>query len=402
MRIDSSKNQISLVISKNELNTKFNEIKKIVNKSVKNPNFVLVITCDSESKNGAAPYVYQADEVEKLLCINQMFEKNGYSNRILFTEGINLLSVNANNRKISCWTLPIVLEINRKIDRIVQKIKDLRLTPYETILYLHYLASTIQYSNNFPANTLGRESEATLLGLSEQYKHLCCVGYTSFVKVIVEKLQTSDIVVDVNQFQIFQTMKKTTDNDFVVAHATNIVYINDPLYGIKGVYFEDPTPFTGSQTDFSACLVPIPDLRHYKCRVYRQFKLNSQVDSVHQSINVDGKKLCNFNGEAEKYRDIILKAYYESLPFQDPKTHKFTADLKYSSYPLSSFKDAYMALLNKLNESNIDEKLKQTTDFAIARAGKLFDKNAENCFAKEYFKSFKQDIHENNKDILPF
>lgn len=396
MRIDTFKDQTSLVISKSELKTKFNEIKKIVSKNAKNPNFVLVITSDFGSANNSVPYSYKPEEVEKLLSLNQKLEQFGRS-RILFSEGVNLFSGSISNHKISCWPLPIVLEVNKKIDNIVQTIKDSHLTPYETVLYIHYLASKIQYSCNAQANTLARETEATLLGLSDKYQHLCCVGYSSFLKAIIDRLNNPNLSTEINQYQIFQTLKRTEEPDFVVAHSANTIYINDPHYGVKGVYFEDSTPFTAPQTDFSACLVPIPDMQHYKGRVYRQFKLLNPTDNVHLQVNVDGKAIYQVKNSSEELRNAILKAFYETLPFQDAQTHTFTKNLQYSKYTTNSFKEAISSLFSKLGEKDTSEITDKAMQNAIRFAGKYFDKNAENCFAKE-FQKLSQNNEENKEN----
>lgn len=390
MRIDTSKNQTSLVICKSELLSKFNEIKKIVNKNAKNPNFVLVVTCDFANENNSVPYSYGQEEIEKLLSLNQKLEQFG-QNRILFSEGINLFSGNISNRKIACWSLPIVLEVNKKIDNIVQTIKEKHLSPYETVLYIHHLASQIQYSCNGQANTMLRETEATLLGISCKYEHLCCVGYSSFVKAIIDRLNNPNLSAKINQFQIFQTLKKTDEPDFIVAHSANTIFINDSHYGVKGVYFEDPTPFTAPQTDFSACLVPIPDMQHYKGRIYREFKLLSQADNIHLQVNVDGKAIYQIENQSEELRNAILKTFYETLPFQDAQTHTFSKNLQYTKYSTTSFKEAYSSLFSKLGEKDANEKANKALQNAIKFAEKYFNNTAENCFAKEFRKPEKND-----------
>lgn len=400
MRIEFDSNQLAIVISKDELSTNFEEINKNIDKYKQNKKFVLVITCPKQNKKADVPYAYQPAEVNKLLYLNRKIEQAGHHDCILFNEGIDLPENKDSNTSVKCWTLSIVLEVNKKIDHIVQKIKDLRLTPYETMLYIHELASKFKYSGSAKTHTMSRESEATLLGLSDEYKHFCCVGYASFVKAIIDRLDTPDLVAYVDQFNIFHTDKSTNEPGFVTGHVTNLIRINDPYYGIQGTYFEDATG--GDDTsfaDFSTCLLPIPDMQHFKSKIYRHVPFEDSKSSIHKLVYVEDKIYNDIEGCPDYFRNSILKVDYEWLPFQDTRIRRFTKNLQYKSYPIEAFENAYRSLLAKLGEKNTAEKIGKAMEIAVLNAGFRFDERSESCFAKDYYESYQYYLANQGKGI---
>lgn len=387
MKWKASHGDCVVMISKDEILTNFENIMSVLNNNLYNKNIAVMVTGIEYTDNKKdVPYIYNTEEIKNLIYINNFLERHGHHDSILFNEAFDFSQgVDPNT---VCWSLSIVLEVNQKIDSIVNKIRSLNLSPYETILYIHKLASQIRYSAKGEIFTSKRETEATLIGLSDDYKHLCCVGYASFVKAIIEKLGDKNLRATVDTFSIYNKTRETNDPKFITGHAVNIISIYDEKYNINGYYMEDATPFESPEGPvFTLCLLPIPDMEHFKNEIFRHVPLKSTNGNIHCIVPIDAKMMDKIKDYPMFFRNAYLKVDYQWLPFKDKRTQKYSR-LNYTHINIETFEFAYTILLKKLNEKNISQQVAVALDLATRYAADIYDQHAENCFAQEIYGTY--------------
>ena len=111
------------------------------------------------------------------------------------------------------------------IDKIVQKVKRLELSPFETILYVYNLLKERTYSevkdDDF-ANS--RDLSKALLG-----KNIVCVGFTVIFNTIL------------NQLGIDAKTSRLSPLKGKYGHQRSEIYVVDPKYNVNGAYYFDVT-----------------------------------------------------------------------------------------------------------------------------------------------------------------
>ena len=113
------------------------------------------------------------------------------------------------------------------IDKEVEYIRQLNLSPMETIMYVYDKIKTRVYleENENELFVESRDLSAVMLG-----DKIVCVGYSRLLKTYLNKLG-----IDANELVLENRVNDTS------GHARNIIYVNDPKYNIDGVYCFDST-----------------------------------------------------------------------------------------------------------------------------------------------------------------
>lgn len=248
------------------------------------------LICD----NDKIEYIYSSEEMKKLIDFNNYLVEQGLKSQILFNE--YFLTYDNESLKY-CWYLNDVIKANNEIDKVVREIKGNKLSPYETMLYIHkYISANYGYGENASPDMFSNfpniEKNCSVVS-AVKFGQIICVGFASLVKAIVDKLDDENLKCE---FQGLGCFKKSPIIDGfyrVDSHAICLVDINDEKYNIKGKYAEDVCADHKTMNDkngrgFSSCMFPISDLYDYG-------------DCVH--IKTYGNRICGtkYDSDSEYY-----------------------------------------------------------------------------------------------------
>lgn len=187
-------------------------------------------------------YDFDINKLLKLWDLNDELKKLGMAESIKFNE---FFQTKTYSDLKACWNLEQVIDANMEIDKVVRKIRDLKLSPYETMVYIHkYITQNYGYGFNggIIADIKGtRKSEknrsivAAILN-----KKTVCAGYASLTKVIIDRLNIPGLTCEYQNASCWKSAKK--DNiKFAGGHALVLVSIEDSKYNISGSYLNDAT-----------------------------------------------------------------------------------------------------------------------------------------------------------------
>ena len=176
------------------------------------------------------------------------------------------------------WTIRQVIEANNQVDKMVNLIKHVELSPFEAMLFIHKAATWFEYKK--PTDEFV-ESGRVLPSIFKDEK-IVCSGYASFVKAVIDKLNLENVLDGTLVCEVVGcTLQEKGDNGKIIeesAHCHNLIRIEDDKYGIKGVYVEDACwdcakPKRKNMEEgrgFAHCLYPVADLLNFTDKVYRQ------------------------------------------------------------------------------------------------------------------------------------
>ena len=141
---------------------------------------------------------------------------------ILFTDDVN----DRNENKLS---LGDVYFINKRIDNIVDFIKQKQFTPYEAMLYIHNYLTALEYNDT--ESCIAQMITGPLLG-----QEIVCSGYASLTKAIVDKLNMPGLKCELQGFNYVNANKSAYADS---SHAACLIHIKDEKYDIDGSYYDD-------------------------------------------------------------------------------------------------------------------------------------------------------------------
>lgn len=121
----------------------------------------------------------------------------------------------------------------RKISNVAKIIKKENNSPFEKLLTAYRVVTQKKYVRAEQDDDYGVSRSPYSTQIS---KTIVCVGYSLWLKAIIEELGEENIRVYENHVAISEDNQKV--NGF---HSNVIVYIKDPKYGIDGYYYLDPT-----------------------------------------------------------------------------------------------------------------------------------------------------------------
>lgn len=224
---------------------------------------------------------FKDESVEKLKEINEFLKFNNQE-ELKFIE--DLLDSNL------VWPLEDVIESHNYISMVINRIKQRDFSPLETICYLH-IFTTQNFKYQEVRETLIPRSIVGIIN----YDAIVCVGYSRFVKAIIDKLSINGLRSD-----NFTTVLKESDkqgNELLseylsinTGHMQNLIYIDDDKYNVHGRYIEDAT--WDSLNDkypkgkgFANFMFPVIDLTHVEGVKFEQY--NDSIDEMLAMINMD-------------------------------------------------------------------------------------------------------------------
>lgn len=162
----------------------------------------------------------------KILINNDIEYSVQYINRIesIFQDRVNLLyfKLEDNEEIVSFKDFKDTILI---ISNIVDEVKRYNLSPFEQVMYVYDYVRKKEYSKEEQTDSYNESRDLTKVLLGDK---IVCVGYSNIFNRILSLL-------DMKCMPYF--LKKNEKK----GHQRSVVYINDPKYGIDGVYYFDPT-----------------------------------------------------------------------------------------------------------------------------------------------------------------
>lgn len=223
------------------------EIMKKISSLVKKGHKVQMIIdgCASteEYYNGRIPYTFNFVYMFALNDLNRDLKKIGLSGSIKFNE---FFETTQNTDLDTCWDFEDVVKANNEIDRVVQKIENLHLTPYEAMVYIHkYLTQTYGYEKHVDETNLNpekyREIEKNHSIVSAILsKKTICVGFASMTKAIIDELNMPGLKCELKLANCWER-EGQDDYSLIGIHSLAKIEIEDPKYNVSGTYLDDAT-----------------------------------------------------------------------------------------------------------------------------------------------------------------
>lgn len=188
------------------------------------------------------------------------------------------------------WSLQQSSSATEVIDEVVKKIKEMELSPFETMLCIHKFATQFIYKKSKE----GSEEKGRVLPSILNQPYIVCSGYSTFVKAIVDKLDMPSLkcdflscalVKDLDNFKFYDDEGKR-DFDKFSYHSHILTKIKDDKYNIDGFYIEDACWDSSDKEDEPSygvghCLYPLEDLgRMKKFTKYIQVDFDDRYNSL--------------------------------------------------------------------------------------------------------------------------
>ena len=223
-----------------------------------------------------------------------------------------------------------------KIDSIVEVIKSLTLSPLETIMFTYDIVKERIYKEEPKGDSFekSRDLSKALLG-----DLIVCVGYTRIFNIILKKIG----------FKTFESDLDSMTNGN--GHLRSAVYVNDPKYKVKGIYYFDPTWDSKSN-----------EYDNFYRFSYRFFaKTKEEIDKI---------------DEEKKLVDIDFPSFYEGIIYKFEEEYHKNGFSKMSETMIRSINQMYymvkgQRLLKKMiispespfyNQFDIDKAMKELLD----------------------------------------
>lgn len=337
----------------------------------------------NKSNDSLIDYTYTNEEMLAIIELNNDLVSLGMRDQMRIDEFKNNISAFDFDR---CWTLDDVIKANNQIDKLVDKIKEKRLSPFETVVFVHkFITQVFEYKQ-------GNMEECRVLPGIIKTRKIVCSGYASMVKAIIDRLNIPELSCDIVGCEIYE---KNESLDFEGGHCHNLIHIKDKKYSIDGVYVEDAcwdskTKDLPQGRGFAHCLYPVDDLKHFRDFYYvqkdKEGRLASLIFDPDEMREVIDEASQILNEEVE-WKDLKFSKYLKRK-----KEVEYGADIvrKYgkTSQPIQidDYKHAHKVVLEAFNlcllseqDKIVDKEIKMSQIFASSE----FDKNAKSCFISE-------------------
>ena len=333
-------------------------IKKMVAELVKQGHKVNVVIDGNATKkplNGMEriEYTFEPLELSKLIDLNDDLLKCGMSGQIKFNE-FYLTEEYAD--LVTSWDLDDVVKANAEIDRVVDTIKELKLSPYETMVYIHkYLTQNYEFGHCGPDNLEDRISECNRSIVAAIYnKQTVCVGFASMTKAIIDRLNLSQLKCK------FQSVRGWDYNaagepEAKWAHVLSLITIQDPKYNIDGMYFDDAT--------YDCRTRKSPYGRGYTFFMY----------PVEDMFNLTGDHVTAAKGSRAKSLEWSI--------YDLPPEYKKCEPIPYEAFE-KAVKEVYSLEKDFLNNIDVEQAAKQDINISLLKAPLEFNGDAINSLLK--------------------
>lgn len=342
-------------------------------------------------------YNFENLDLAELFVLNSQLKHLGLDGSIRFNERFEITRYSDLK---SCFTFEEVYKANFEIDKIVKDIKKMGLSPYETMLYIHWYMEEnyIYFSDNNSfyrrvKNKSNRKNSIVDLHLNRKTN---CVGFASMTKAIIDRLNIPQLKCE--YITVF------VDNGG--GHALNLINIDDPEYDLKGVYFSDNTVGRESfdirkKIEYFPALYEIPsEYRRFNIQISTDERpiRNTRTDywrllteNEHKSLNSSedvNYQIKMFNERQDSLGSCSIIEFVKSL-------HNDGYDLGlYSIKDKSKLKKALKKVYKKIdNQAKVSEALGQAKSAGSRKRGVdfLYDQD-DRLHAGERENKFKEDV----------
>ena len=326
------------------------------------------------SNSDVANYVYSDEELELINNLDATLKKLGMKQSLRFNQYSRKEMIGALESEFH-WPLQYIIKANNEIDKVVKKILDSKLTPFEAMLYIHYYASQFKYIS-------GEVEECRSIVGIYNYGKIVCSGYALISKSVIDKLKFKgyqglecelvlcELVVD--EDYVKRCAELGVQVKKVDWHCHNIVKIHDAEYATNGNYSNDATwdskGKTGESRGFAHCLNPIDDLKHMR---YREYKQNAETTRYSATMISNKYSDDLIVGVEDKGEPIACETFCKALINMWTKT--------------GEVKDAYAKAaeeieksINRAGESFSNEAISNFVKLSIERQNKHLDNKSAN------------------------
>lgn len=261
------------------------------------------------------------------------------------------------------WSLEQVLNANKKIDEVIETIRQNNFTPFEAMACIHYyITSHFAYFDD----KKNPNNSRSITGVFNS-DSIVCVGYANLTKAIIDKLNMPGL-----EAKTFDSIYKFDTEKFpelkgerAFMHVQNLIKINDPKYNVKGTYVNDSCwdakdlEFTNGK-GFANFMIPVEDLFHVAGRKF------TQIDHLKDGLALE---VLRTGKEISREKMPITKEIKNSKP------------IPYVKYDLCIDK-----MLRKLHPDLPFEKVTAMSDKTMMRssqfAAAFYDEEATGAVAK--------------------
>lgn len=384
-KFEDERECIIFKISKNDVKNrnlieKMGKIALFLKKSELSVNIAINDEMEKQSNDEKANYLYSKEEMNNLLAIDNYFKSNNVTIPIVFDEHETIkTSMDCYN----AWGLSEVVKANNEIDNLVDSIKQMKLSPFESVVYIHsYLTKNYRYREG-----LDKEASRVIPGAVNKGT-IVCSGYASFVKAAIDKLNIPELKCDILSSALYE---KSFRAKLVGGHCNNLITIVDSKYGINGHYIEDAcwdaktTKFEHGR-GFAHCLYPVGDLEHLSTMHYVQKDATSRFAAL--MYEPSEREYLEKDREAYlrgRKRDSMIAKYLhrKSLIKQGSKVVKIYSNTS-KKIPVEAYRGALTLLHTKtmggLSDKSV-ERIEKDMENSMLHASKSFDSRCQSDFA---------------------
>ncbi len=374
--------QADLVLNKEVLFNNFEKIKTFVQILSHDGKIRLIVDGNvNEADSNDKPYIYTQQETKQLVELNNFLAETK-NVKMYFCDEIVDEYLSYNSEK-SLLNLHQVIEANEKLNDVVEEIKRLELTPYETMLYIHEYVANIVGSGN---GHLDRNTSATIMG-AYTGEGLVCAGRSSLTKAIIDKLdmpglsceyvdcsihtdpdpeQIKKFEEEIKEYPHFKSdlsiYKKYGDTE---KHRLCLITLNDEKYKICGDYLNDAT-WDSKEHSFAMCCYPVKDVLNISGEHFVQTEHDIDRTKVYDDEEKEAAKLAKNLKNGKYVPDVVQKHGQISKPIT-----RLTFE--------SALKNLYLKMYEG-NEDKAKAEVQEHLKNSINVAKQVFTENASNCF----------------------
>ena len=261
----------------------------------------------------------------------------------------------------TCWDLDQVVKANAEIDKVVDKIKRLKLSPYETMVYIHkYLTQNYDYGHFYVSGNLedrNSENNRSIVAAIKN-KQTVCAGFASMTKAIIDRLNLSQLKCKY-QGVVSWDYNAALEPEGRGGHVLSLITIQDPKYNIDGMYFDDATwdnktRKTPHGRGYAYFMYPVEDMFNLI-----DYNLTVAKGSRAQPINCKCK-LYNMPLEYEKCKPIPYETFEKAV------------------------KRVYSLEKDFLNNDDVEQAVNRDVEQSLSRVCHDYKDSAINSLLKQY------------------
>ena len=258
-----------------------------------------------------------------------------------------------------------LINAHQRINQMVKVVKDNDLSPLEAICFLYYIVCKSFFYQEDEDNPINARS---IIGVLNTNK-IVCVGYSSLIKAMVDKLENKNLKAETLTIKIIDSdEKENVMSGYIEAgggHMQNVIIIKDDKYQVEGAYILDAT--YDSKTErfktgkgFANFMFPVTDLLHY-----RYLKIIQYDNNIDEMLGMIGIK-----AESPDILPVVAKYenYSEPISFE-----KLTECIR---------RVTKIIFYNSDDEKN-ENRVNNTMDLSMYISQNLFTSKASNAIRSE-------------------